>query len=82
MWFYVDFFTLQEMDFRKFIPAEGRVEDWMTSTLQEMRRSNRLITKEAVYNYCNQLYFNFQTVNNIIKTFYFNFEDLSRIFIA
>ena len=40
------------MEFRTPIPTEGRVEEWMTSVLAEMRRSNRLITKEAVYRYC------------------------------
>ncbi|XP_070572584.1 dynein axonemal heavy chain 10-like isoform X2 [Ptychodera flava] len=39
------------MDFRKKIPAEGRVEDWMTNVLNEMRRTNRLITKEALFTY-------------------------------
>ena len=41
------------MDFRQHIIAEGRVEDWMTKVLAEMRRTNRLITKEAVYYYRN-----------------------------
>ncbi|XP_069880965.1 dynein axonemal heavy chain 10 isoform X1 [Dipodomys merriami] len=40
------------MDFRKIIRAEGRVEDWMTAVLVEMRRTNRLITKEAIFRYC------------------------------
>ena len=40
------------MEFRNHIPAEGRVEDWMTSVLEEMRTTNRLITKEAVFFYC------------------------------
>ncbi|CAH2295752.1 dynein heavy chain 10, axonemal [Pelobates cultripes] len=40
------------MPFRKAIPAEGRVEEWMTAVLQEMRRTNRLITKEAIFRYC------------------------------
>ncbi|KAG8456021.1 hypothetical protein GDO86_001999 [Hymenochirus boettgeri] len=40
------------MPFRQVIPAEGRVEDWMTAVLQEMRRTNRLITKEAIFKYC------------------------------
>lgn len=39
------------MEFRKHIPAEGRVEDWMTSVLEEMRSTNRLITKEAIFFY-------------------------------
>ena len=42
----------ETMDFRQSIPAEGRVEDWMTAVLEEMRRTNRLITKEAVFKYC------------------------------
>ncbi|KAM9193992.1 dynein axonemal heavy chain 10 [Dugong dugon] len=40
------------MAFRKVIRAEGRVEDWMTAVLNEMRRTNRLITKEAIFRYC------------------------------
>jgi len=43
------------MEFRKGVPAEGRVEDWMTNVLNEMRRTNRLITKEAIFNYCNEI---------------------------
>jgi dynein heavy chain, axonemal len=39
------------MEFRQPVLAEGRVEDWMTKVLAEMRRTNRLITKEAVYYY-------------------------------
>lgn len=41
----------EEMVFRQPITAEGRVEDWMTDILVEMRRTNKLITKEAVYRY-------------------------------
>ncbi|XP_034494845.1 dynein heavy chain 10, axonemal isoform X4 [Ailuropoda melanoleuca] len=40
------------MEFRKIVRAEGRVEDWMTAVLKEMRRTNRLITKEAIFRYC------------------------------
>ncbi len=40
------------MDFRQPVTADGRVEDWMTNVLNEMRRTNRLITKEAVFVYC------------------------------
>ncbi|KAK3539191.1 hypothetical protein QTP86_029601 [Hemibagrus guttatus] len=39
------------MEFRQAVPADGRVEDWMTAVLLEMRRTNRLITKEAIYFY-------------------------------
>uniref|UniRef100_A0A3Q3B280 Dynein axonemal heavy chain 10 n=1 Tax=Kryptolebias marmoratus TaxID=37003 RepID=A0A3Q3B280_KRYMA len=40
------------MELRKPVPVEGRVEDWMMGVLQEMRRTNRLITKEAIFYYC------------------------------
>ena len=43
----------EEMRFRTPVPAEGRVEDWMTKTLEEMRRTNKLITKEAIFKYCD-----------------------------
>ena len=39
------------MEFRHPIAADGRVEDWMTSILNEMRKTNRIITKEAVFFY-------------------------------
>ena len=39
------------MEFRKPVAAEGRVEDWMTAVLNEMRSTNRLITKEATFTY-------------------------------
>lgn len=39
------------MELRQAVSAEGRVEDWMTAVLLEMRRTNRLITKEAIYFY-------------------------------
>lgn len=39
------------MEFKQPVLAEGRVEDWMTRVLAEMRRTNRLITKEAIYYY-------------------------------
>ncbi|XP_029296329.1 dynein heavy chain 10, axonemal [Cottoperca gobio] len=40
------------MELKKAIPVEGRVEEWMTGILLEMKRTNRLITKEAIYRYC------------------------------
>ncbi|CAH1801914.1 unnamed protein product [Owenia fusiformis] len=42
----------ETMEFRTNITAEGRVEDWMTEILDEMRKSNRLITKEGIFTYC------------------------------
>ncbi|XP_064378089.1 dynein axonemal heavy chain 10 [Dromaius novaehollandiae] len=40
------------MEFRQAVVAEGRVENWMTAVLAEMRRTNRLLTKEAIFRYC------------------------------
>lgn len=40
------------MELKKAIPVEGRVEEWMLAVLLEMRRTNRLITKEAIFHYC------------------------------
>ncbi|XP_058491324.1 dynein axonemal heavy chain 10 [Solea solea] len=40
------------MELRKPVPVEGRVEEWMTGVSLEMRRTNRLITKEAIFHYC------------------------------
>ncbi|KAK5620023.1 Dynein heavy chain 10, axonemal [Crenichthys baileyi] len=40
------------MEFRSPVPVEGRVEEWMMAVLEEMRRTNRLITKEAIFHYC------------------------------
>ncbi|NXC37428.1 DYH10 protein, partial [Campylorhamphus procurvoides] len=40
------------MEFRQPVPAVGRVENWMTAVLEEMRRTNRRLTKEAIFRYC------------------------------
>ncbi|XP_050408300.1 dynein axonemal heavy chain 10 [Patella vulgata] len=45
----------EQMEYRTHVSAEGRVEDWMTAVLDEMRRSNRLITKEAIFTYCDKI---------------------------
>ncbi|KAK7889071.1 hypothetical protein WMY93_024631 [Mugilogobius chulae] len=37
------------------VPVEGRVEEWMTGVLLEMKRTNRRITKEAVFYYCDNM---------------------------
>jgi dynein heavy chain len=39
----------EEMPFRTPIVCEGNVEEWMTEVLAEMRRSNKIITKEAIF---------------------------------
>lgn len=43
----------EQMKFGTPVSAEGRVEDWMTKVLEEMRKTNRLITKEAIFRYCD-----------------------------
>ena len=42
------------MEYRQGIIAEGKVEDWMTLVLKEMRRTNQLLTKEAIFNYSHK----------------------------
>ncbi|KPJ04007.1 Dynein heavy chain 10, axonemal [Papilio xuthus] len=39
------------MDFRNIVYTEGRVEDWMNLVLNEMRRTNKFITKKAIFYY-------------------------------
>lgn len=39
------------MEFRVAQFTEGKVEDWMNDIVDEMRRSNRYITKKSIYDY-------------------------------
>ncbi|CAB3257120.1 unnamed protein product [Arctia plantaginis] len=39
------------MDFRTVVYTEGRVEDWMNLVLNEMRSSNRFLSKKAIFYY-------------------------------
>lgn len=39
------------MDFRNVVLAEGKIEEWMVLALEEMKRSNRFLTKKAIYDY-------------------------------
>jgi dynein heavy chain len=41
----------EEMEFKNQINVEGRVEEWMNDVLNEMRFSNRFITKKAIFDY-------------------------------
>ena len=41
------------MEYQQGVLAKGKVEDWMTAVLNEMRSTNRLITKEAIFSYCH-----------------------------
>ncbi|CAL9696600.1 unnamed protein product [Knipowitschia caucasica] len=34
------------------VPVEGRVEEWMSAVLLEMKRTNQRLTKEAIFYYC------------------------------
>ena len=60
------------MEFRQPVAAEGRVEDWMTNVLNEMRRTNRLITKEAIFRYGGELsrykFFLYLTIKSLRAT--------------
>ncbi|VEL09685.1 unnamed protein product [Protopolystoma xenopodis] len=42
------------MQFRQSVLATGRVEEWMTRVEAEMKSTNRLITKEAIYYYSSK----------------------------
>ncbi|KAJ8924399.1 hypothetical protein NQ315_007195, partial [Exocentrus adspersus] len=39
------------MDFRTPVLIEGKVEEWMNEVLKEMQRSNRFVTKSAIFYY-------------------------------
>ncbi|KAI9144584.1 dynein heavy chain and region D6 of dynein motor-domain-containing protein [Paraphysoderma sedebokerense] len=39
------------LEFRTPVPIDGRVEEWMDKVTNEMKRTNRIIHKEAVFNY-------------------------------
>ncbi len=55
------------MEFKQHVITEGRVEDWMTKVLAEMKRTNRLITKEAVFYYRHQKSRYAKSFYNVIK---------------
>lgn len=46
------------MDFRNPVPTENQIEIWMGLALEEMKRSNRYLTKKAIYNY-GKVYINY-----------------------
>ncbi|KAK9522770.1 hypothetical protein VZT92_019216 [Zoarces viviparus] len=43
------------MELKNPIPVEGRVEEWMMLILQEMRRTNHRIIKDAIFYYCKDM---------------------------
>ncbi|KAM7359342.1 dynein heavy chain at 89D isoform 2-T2 [Cochliomyia hominivorax] len=46
------------LDFRNNVRVQGRVENWMNDVLDEMRHSNRYLTKKAIYDYGTDLQIN------------------------
>lgn len=57
------------MEFRYIVYTEGRVEDWMNLVLNEMRSTNKFITKKAIFYYGRNWkvprYVNFLTIIRI-----------------
>lgn len=52
------------MDFKQMVPCtDRRVEEWMTDVLLEMRATNRKLTKESVFKYCDDT----DRVNSMLK---------------
>ncbi|KAJ3091388.1 Dynein heavy chain 10, axonemal [Quaeritorhiza haematococci] len=43
----------ETLDFRRFVPVEGRVEEWMGAVEAEMKKTNRTIHKEAIFYYAS-----------------------------
>jgi len=41
----------EEMDFRKIVECDGRIEEWMNYVVDEMRSTNKYITKRSIYYY-------------------------------
>lgn len=39
------------MDFRNPVSTENQIEIWLSLALEEMKKSNRYLTKKAIYNY-------------------------------
>lgn len=52
------------MEFRNPVTTEQNIEIWMGLALEEMKRSNRYLTKKAVYNY-GKVYVKFMSIFNI-----------------
>ncbi|CAH8443146.1 unnamed protein product [Heterobilharzia americana] len=47
-------FEGETMIFNKPVFLVGKVEEWLTSMENEMQHTNRLLTKKAIFYYCNQ----------------------------
>ncbi|KAI9351727.1 dynein heavy chain, N-terminal region 1-domain-containing protein [Zopfochytrium polystomum] len=41
------------LEYRKIVPVEGRVEEWMSAVELEMKRTNRIVHKEAIFYYAS-----------------------------
>jgi len=60
------------MDFRNPVSTESQVEIWMGLALEEMKRSNRYLTKKAIYNYGKvyiKVYIKLLHVTSILRTY-------------
>lgn len=51
------------MEFKNPVSIEGGIEIWMGFTLEEMKRSNRYLTKKAVYDYVKVCFILSQIIN-------------------
>ena len=51
----------------------ARIECWMTEVLIEMRKTNRLITKEAIFYYCYKKARSVRLTSGQISCFYTRF---------
>ncbi len=45
----------EQLAFKAHVACEGRIEEWMTRVEAEMKQSNRMVTKEAIYRYCEKM---------------------------
>ena len=43
----------ETLEYRHPVPVEGRVEEWMTAVELEMKKTNRVFHKEAIFHYAN-----------------------------
>lgn len=73
------------MDFRNPVSTESQIEIWMGFALEEMKRSNRYLTKKAIYNY-GKVYIKLLHVTSILLHMKFSkiklFYNVSFLFCA
>ena len=47
--------------------VDGRVEDWMNAVMAEMWRTNRFLTKKAIYEYAKTTKSRFVIIMKIVR---------------